>query len=524
MPGEPQEAAVFTLDNRPTYCPKMLAAEVARLESDGIYTGIPLGRVLRKANSWTFPRGFEPGRGYMLMAGKDVIDITTGNNGINLATHTLRIYKGTKDPITFQKLIITNAYAITGEALHSDQTLYLVEIADLRILGPLTSVNKAYNIKTPDLQDTFDDTQNAGTNWTFEQVVTDLWTFIPSGTMGSLTVSEASFSGSPVDYAFRGVTAWDALRKVLTDTEHTLLLSREGTFSVVSSFTDTGALSEAQETAEEFLLSHSHDQYSEIAKFPATWRVFFPKRDFYWHGNSDTKVITPNDHHRLNPLYSVDVTTTSINSDLTTIAGTVLPIHDSNVAEYSATGSISNAATLSTRATLLATRAINARLFADGPAHFRYSRAQSFNPDATVAAVSWYDFGDGMITEIRCCKRSEPISPLLDPPAHAWSSLPEKLVWSAFEPNTPPDIARWQGLGIRVVMARLTGGNLTSGSTQTATLYYWNGSALVASTKTLTVRDFFLGSGDIVEDETKIVAIELFPNQWVVIAAYCEPV
>ncbi len=516
------EQAYFTIDGKDTYDPKALFAEVERLEAEGISSGIELSRVARKCNSWTFPRGFEPGRGYFLMIGKDVAAIAD-NGGVQTATHTLRIYRGTTEVRKFEKLIITHAYAVTGGLQHSDETLYVVELADLRILGPLTSIDKAYNVKTPDLADIFDATQNSGSNWTFSTMVSDIWTLVPSA-MGSLTTTDADFSGEPLDYNFRGVTAWDALRKVLDDTQHLLVLSPSGTFSVIAAFSDDSeALDEEMETNSEHLVSGSLDKYATIHKIPATYRVFFPKRDLYWHGNADTKVNTIEDHQKLNPLLNKDVTTSSLtgHSDRTTITGTVGNIHDSKLAEYGHTGSISNDAALTTRAELLALRAANAAAFAEVPLNVRYHGARSFTMNNGISGISWYDFGRGLFTEIRTIPRCDPLSPLLSPPITAWSSLPEKTLWSAFEPNTPPDIARWQGMGLRVALARLTGGTLAKGGNQTATLYYWNGSAWTASTKTITVYDFFLNSDLTLEDETRIFAM-LLGTVWVALIAYCE--
>lgn len=479
----PLYSAFCTLDGLNTSDPLKLAQEIRRLESQGIVTGMDPNRFLGKANSFILPRGFEAGRGWAIVTGDRASTLNQ-----DVATHTLR-FKGDGD-ITFRKLTVVGCEALTGTDVYSDTSLYLVELADLRHFGQYTSINKAYNVLVPDESDVYDATQNSGSDWTYTTMVQDIWTFMP-GAFGSLNVSDVSFSGTPRNYVFRGVTAWDALKKVLDDQQHELVLSVDGEFSVVPAFTATGDFSDERDTHKAFILSGSHDLDTPFSRVPATIRVFFPRRDKAWQNNTDLKVVVYKDHWQLNPLYSVDVAASSIDGDLSTLAGTVLPVHSPEPALYSELGVISNAAALSTQATNIATRVVNARKIADENALYRYSGARSFTLGAEVSCLSVQDTGNGVITEVRGYTRSRRSSTRLD---RQQVTPAGDLPFFSRESNSPPDLPRWAMETERWVIADIYGGSLEpNGSAQARVQFGTNGSGITwadsGSSHVITVYD-----------------------------------
>ena len=494
----PLYSAFCTLDDLSTNDPAMLAQEIRRLESQGIVTGMDPNRFLGKANSFILPRGFEAGRGWVLLTGAKASTLNQ-----NIATHTLR-FKGGGD-ISFKKLSVVGCEALTGTEVYSDTSLYLVELADLRHFGQYTSINKAYNLLVPDESDVYDATQNSGSDWTYTTMVEDIWTFMP-GAFGALDVSAVDFSGTPRNYVFRGVTAWDALKKVLDDQQHELILDTEGAFSVVPAFTATGDFDTDRDTHKAFILSGSHDLDTPFSRVPATIRVFFPRRDKAWQNNTDLKVVVYKDHWQLNPLYSVDVAASSIDGTLSTLAGTVLPVHSPEPALYSELGVISNAATLSTQATNIATRVVNARKIADENALYRYSGARAFTLGAEVSCYSVQDTGNGVITEARGYIRSRRSSSRLDrQPLTSGTDLS----FFSRESNSPPNIPRWAMETERWVVAKIYGGDLVAGGSQTARVLFGTNGGTITWAETGSAHEITLheAGGVTIPEDTQVFAI-----------------
>lgn len=82
--------------------------------------------------------------------------------------------------------------------------------------------------------------------------------------------------------------------------------------------------------------------------------------------------------------------------------------------------------------------------------------------------------------------------------------------------------ARWFQKRFPIRVAKLSGGTLSSGGTQTATWWYWDGAAFVENTgSTFTVSGWLLKSGaDPISNGKKLVAV--WVGIWLVIAVECE--
>lgn len=471
MPATP---AYITLDGVEVYDPAKLFSEVERLSATNKVHGIDLSRVRGRANGFVFPRGFDPGRGYVLMVRSDAVALERNTAEHQLAFVTSGAGAAT---ITFSKLLIEHIEELTGTNTADNRALCLIELTDLRVLGQFTSINKAYNVWYADESDYFDWSTDGGTPWTYEGMIDDIWALMPSA-FGSLNKTDANFpSGTPNHYVFRGCTAWDALRKVCDDIQHVLVLTRAGNFQIVDGATTIGDYADDKDEAEPYLLCGSNDLETTASSFPEKVRVFFPRRDKAWQNNSEAAVFTPKDHWQSAPLYSVDVDTSSVDANVTTITGTVHPIHDTLVAIYNETGSLSNSSALSNRATEVAEAYINALKNADNRFNYRYSGARSFTPDTDLACVAYYDFGNGLITETRGLGRKNRISPVLETEIQNGSLGGSKL---AFENNSSPHLTQWHMETERFTVVDLQG-TLDANSFATGRVQYGTGSPITWS-------------------------------------------
>ena len=447
----------ITLDGLPVYRPEVLEAEVAALAASNLggTTGLNLDRIRGKVNSFTHPRGFDPGRGYLLMLRRDAegLDLT-------ITTHQLKFIQAggpSASTVSFTKLLITSIEEITGGESSDLNALCLVELADLRILGPMTSINKSYNVLLPDESDYYSATKNSSSDWTYLTLVQDIWTFMPSA-FGSLGVTNADFPASPElpeNYIFHGMSAWDALRRVCQDTNHILTLTRSGGFAVEAAFNSLGNFASDRESASQYILYGSHSLDAPTTRIPNKVRVFFPWQRAVIKTNTDQSLNTFKSHWVDGPLYSVDVNTSTMDSSITTITGTIHPIYDSLAALGTTGGTPSNSSDLSTRATTLATEFINSRV-QDKYESYRYSGPRSFSPDSDLACVCYRDFGDGIITDLRTVPKGHKLSPLLD----------------VNKPNTRHPIPVTMPIG-EMLVKNATGSDIAAGSS--GTFQIWTG-------------------------------------------------
>jgi hypothetical protein len=468
MPATP---AYITLDDVEVYDPAELIAEVERQSAEGLVHGIDLTRVRGRANGFVFPRGFDPGRGYVLMTRSDASALSR-----NTADHSLAFTTGGSGgaTVTFSKLLIEHIEELTGTDQTDNKAICLVELADLRVLGQFTSINKAYNVLYPDESDYYNFSADGGSPWTYQSMIEDIWDLMPAS-FGALNTADADFpSGTPNNYVFRGCTAWDALRKVCDDIQHVLVLTRAGNFQIVAGSTTIGDYENDKTAAKPHILCGSNDIETTASSFPEKVRVFFPRKDKAWYNNSEAEIFTHKDHWLSNPLYSIDVDTSSVDANITTITGTVHPIHDSLVAIYNEAGSLTNSTALSNRATEVAENYINALSNADNRFNYRYSGVHSFTPDTDLACVAYYDFGSGLITETRGVGRKSRISPILETELAGGQLAGSKL---AFENNSSPHLTQHHVEGERFTVVDLQA-ELAANSSATGRVQFGTGSPI----------------------------------------------
>lgn len=439
----PTERCQIYIDNNtiPVYSAKKLLQDLDLLEARGIIHGIDRTRFFNKANAFTTPSGFEPARGYFLISGTSANKLK--NNSINESTHSVTFQFGSRK-ITYEKLLVVQCESLTGGNGDLNDAMYLCELADLRILGPLTSINRAYNLRAPD-GEYYKASVVAGVAYTYEEIVDSIWTLMPPS-FGALNKDGAQFSliGTPSNYAFHGISAWDALKKVLDDINHVLTVDRSGEFYIEAGFDTTNQdFANDADAASEFLFVKSDDKISVAHKIPETISVYFPKYNNAWQLSTDNRVLSANDAFREDPLYEIPVATGIYGA----IAGTSLPVHDTMVATYNELGAIQNLADLTLRATEVVSQYKNALTVSDGTFYHAYSTPCLFEPGIQVSCVTIADFGGGIITTVRGNYRARQSSPALDKHRDAGRSddvVPENLSLSPKETNAPPVARRYE--------------------------------------------------------------------------------
>lgn len=170
------------------------------------------------ANSFYLPSGILPARGWLLLSRASL-------NAINkYATNlTLTITDFANGPLPLINLAIVQARCVSTGLASDPDAVYLVEVTDARGLlwnrwfqFPTT---EQYNIIAPAYSATsqvfYTQSTNSGVPWTWVTMVEDLWNQMGAflGTFPGLP--NAGPADTPEGWAFPGVSAWEALNKIL---------------------------------------------------------------------------------------------------------------------------------------------------------------------------------------------------------------------------------------------------------------------------------------------------------------------
>lgn len=365
-----------------TFCGKPV---VLPQSLDGL-DGVPTDWASR-ANSYECPVGFEPGVGWVLMneAHADALDMNSSGS--------LVWVDGTTET-TFTGLIPRR---VTKMTLGLSNRVCLVEFTDQRaaIRG---SINDQYNVRMPapkNLTGTnnyYAESLNSGSLWTWQTMLDDIWSNLNSYAGASPTLPYSP-DGSPEMFRFVGVPAWDAVKLVLDKIGCTAAFDpTAGTFSIIRLGSTQSGLAAAK-TAATFRLMYDYDPVEgNLHRAPATFRVFFHRKEEYYGIEKDTP---QSDNWEMEPATAVDVA-----SGITGGSG-VWPIWDDLPAMFDSTETITNSSALSTRASEVAANMASRFIT---PTRQHYSGIlTSMLPGSEISKVVWRDYGDetGTVTEIR---------------------------------------------------------------------------------------------------------------------------
>lgn len=190
---------------------------------------------VERANSYVNPLGMTPGRGWLLMYRKDVIELhdqqfnyTVSASFPNTAG-TLKI----GDTTVLKSAFIVKATCMLPESTASDYSVYLVEIADFRYMASrATPKNSAYSIRVVNPVTSSRDASSsnefesnslqggfAGTIWTWQELCNDIYQSTPAVTLLSTLQTSPTLpytpTGSPENIRCVYERPWKFLHEVL---------------------------------------------------------------------------------------------------------------------------------------------------------------------------------------------------------------------------------------------------------------------------------------------------------------------
>jgi hypothetical protein len=384
--------------------PQLLRSEAAR-------HGFSIDHWYGKANSFRCPRGPQPGQGWVLLSRKDVLGDreAAADTGLNLtATHSLEFKYG-PTTLTIPGLYIRDVRALYADSYNSsNESTYLVELADKRAIFALSTINQWYNTLCPDPpadDDTgaftstslyYANSLNSGALWTWATMLADIWDELPGQGTGDAPSLPYTPDDYPRNFRFIGVSAWEAYNTVLEKIGCVLCYNPiTQAFSVVrlNAAQALGAIN----TDTDLISSHSHQ--SGVTTYPATIRVFFPRRDE--HHGSEKELQQTAGNYRDTAAYSKDIA-----SGITgAVAGTIVPLWDDWPAVYTFAGTHLNQTECDDRAAEVAANYANKLQHCDGPyRRLFYGLKTAVLCGSEIAEIRWGDTGHpqlGMTTEYR---------------------------------------------------------------------------------------------------------------------------
>ncbi len=143
-----------------------------------------------RANSIFLPIGFEPGTAYLVIprSTMDALDV----NALHTITWTMDRAGSTRhNEFKYWTICDARAIGIDGDS----KAAYLLTLRDNRCRMTKAIIDAAYNVSTPDDYGTYvsgrrwiSTTLNAGTLWTWQDMLADVWSELPAsaGTVPTL--------------------------------------------------------------------------------------------------------------------------------------------------------------------------------------------------------------------------------------------------------------------------------------------------------------------------------------------------
>lgn len=409
---------------------------------------LPTNLWLGKGNRFILPKGKNPGIGWLLMLQKEFSEVD-----LDETNHVLRFEQGGPDPqkLELKDLTIVKADAIYAPGIIVDGALYLVEITDKRHLFLMSAINKDYNVLSPDGSNFFDDSLNGGSEFTWQEVLDDLWNFLPTvrkplAKGPQLLVdplNDFQLTTDPQNLRFRGISAWEAINIVLDRLNYAAILDFDGVIKYEPEWEDifdTLAVVGTKSILDDAIkaskaLDVSLSQQGTVPRIPEKIRVFFPS----------TEPATASGGKFLleKSASTVDTTSTTILPDAKPSPFTVMVIWDEMEATFDENGVITNQSDLNTRAA-----DISKAFLKSDPSEQADSRLfigiLKVLPGTFAAFVMWGDIGSGLMTEtgqeipgVIRDRKTEPLTPMINREADAVDDCGDLL--AGFTPNQAND-------------------------------------------------------------------------------------
>lgn len=392
----------ITIGGYPVYLAERLAADGGNLPQD--FVGL--------ANSFCAQSGMEPGEGWFLMLRKDLDSIKGTSSSSGLDSFQKLVWKSDYDTLSVPKLLFHKAVCMSGSQNETDpNAIYLTRWVDKRHLLAMSGTKEShyqYNCRCPAPPATsgaklyYDATLTSGSVWTWQTMLDDLWGLLPSGIRGSSPSLPYTPNGTPENFRFVGMSAWDAIGQILDKLLVQLLYDPQAdSFSYTRLGTTQAGLTASLAKLTARLQLDYWPIEANQARFPEKIRVTFPT--FIQNYGSDADVAQKSSTLSGTnladlPAYTIDIATGMSGA----LAGTVLPLWDDMVAVYSgnASGDPQNSTALNNRATEVAGNWTNTVSASHTRGRKLYSGlATTILPGSFMDRVLWRDFGDGAMTE-----------------------------------------------------------------------------------------------------------------------------
>ena len=362
----------------------------------------------QRANSYTCPRGPEPGVAWLVMLRSDLDAL--GKNSF----HQLIWDDGTTK-LTIPSLAIVRSYSLNIAKAGATDAARLVEFVDKRRQLKLSSTNTQYNVRIPAPSATsgatlyYTDSRDGGlSRWSWQTMLDDIWGDLPS-TAGTAPTLPYSPNDRPEGFRFIGVSSWEALHVVLGKIDCTTVYNPiTDTFSYVRlGTTQSGLAGSVTDLSNRLRYDYDPGDDYQLANMPATVRVFFPRREQLHGIEKDTP---DSSNWEMSPTVSKDHTTSITGA----LSGTVMAVWDDLPALVNSSGSNINSTNLQTRADEIGGNIVNTINVSDERMRRTYSGITTdILPGSEVAEVHWRNFGDetGLVTEILNKPDGEGIGP-----------------------------------------------------------------------------------------------------------------
>lgn len=346
---------------------------------------IPTAHWYGKANRFTTRAGRKPGSGAFLLDAADSIKLQILGYGTDYdAVFWSDVPGGEKT--TLKKLVVTGFTCVVPGAGNELNRPFLVEVADVRWHLERLSIDRAFNVSNTDGTAYLTQTLNAGSPWTWAQLVQHLWT--ACGLTGTATLPFTP-NGTPENLSYYAGSAWGALCDVLDRIACVADYDPEAA-NPLSGFTIRRIGSDTSEAAAVTALAGADKDWDGTPADPN--RAWMPEKIRV----TFTRAPAPTDGST--PYYSVDVNTTVTG----VYAGSVVRLFD-DLTAIGATGSPTNAAALATRASERAADWRRKRATRDQRVQRTYTdvRRTALRPVGSYwQTATMTDTGDGLHTEV----------------------------------------------------------------------------------------------------------------------------
>ena len=356
--------------------PRSVRANRARFRRDVVPN-------LDRANSFYCPSGRLPCRGWILLPRYEYVKLDSYSNSFELTV-------GSMSP--FKSLSVVQAQCISRGIEADANALYLIEVTDGR--GVLRNkwfqfpVNSQYNIRAPGYpQLYYSGSLNSGTAWTWSGMIGNLWGLM-SAFIGTYPGLPTTPSGTPENWVFAGVSAWDALCDVL---DHLgMAVACDSTATSPYTIVYKGAADTAFDTLQTKYAGNLEDDLEWIdtgsGRVPKTIVVYFTLRTDQY-GQEET-VRRDSLQWTSTPLYSISVTAPAT---FTSATGTHY-LHDDFTIRQDLDG-VANSADVATATTIASNRVDQyfAKVYGQllGCMSQTYSSELPFLTGSKVDCISW---------------------------------------------------------------------------------------------------------------------------------------